>query len=269
MEDNGGELAECLVTRCEQLDSLLQERGEGICPLEAVHDQVGPVELHGVEGASAVDGCTESLGGMEAPGALEVARFPITSVVPVCVVSKCVYTSVVKCVLQRAHSVGARACVRATACVTETPCVDETPCVEKAPCVSGVVASMPGCVLPSTLCVTEAPCVDEAPCMEETPCASGRPCVSGTTCAREMARVSERPSVKEDSVCEVAVCEGDDGGHAGTRNRMSECHDMVCERRDTQVCVGRMETTTATDGQGPGNGRSCIGNRAGFAWRRV
>ena len=44
---------------------------------------------------------------------------------------------------------------------------------------------------------------------------------------------------ERDSVCEVAVCEGDDGGDgAGTRNHMSECHDMVCEHRDTQVCVG-------------------------------
>ena len=64
VEDNGGELAGCLETRCEQLDSLLQERGEGICPLEAIHDQVGPVELRGVEGASAANGCTESLGGI-------------------------------------------------------------------------------------------------------------------------------------------------------------------------------------------------------------
>ena len=52
--DHEGELAECLVTQCEQLDSLLQERGEGMCPLEADHDQVGPVlgtvpDLHGSE----------------------------------------------------------------------------------------------------------------------------------------------------------------------------------------------------------------------------
>ena len=85
MEDNGGELAGCLETRCRQLGSLLQERGEGVCPLEVVYDQVGPVEFRGVEGASAVDGCTESLGGMEAPGALEVTRFPGV-IVPVCVV---------------------------------------------------------------------------------------------------------------------------------------------------------------------------------------
>ena len=55
------------MTRYKQLDSLLQERGEGICPLEAIHDQVGPVELCELEGASAVDRCTPSLGGMEAP----------------------------------------------------------------------------------------------------------------------------------------------------------------------------------------------------------
>ena len=67
-------------------------------------------------------------------------------------------------------------------------------------------------------------------------------------------------------MCKVAVCEGDDGGHVRTRNRMSECHDMVCERRDTQVCVGGMETKTASDkGQGPSSGRSCFGDRAGFA----
>ena len=46
--------------------------------------------------------------------------------------------------------VGARACVRATACVTETPIMEETPCV------SGVVASVPKCVLPSTPCEEEA-----------------------------------------------------------------------------------------------------------------
>ena len=62
MEDDGGELAECLVTRCKQPDSLLQERGEGICPLEADHDQVGPVELCEVERMSEANGCTRSLG---------------------------------------------------------------------------------------------------------------------------------------------------------------------------------------------------------------
>ena len=60
--DNEGELGECPVTRCKQPDSLLQERGEGIFPLEADRDQVGPVELREVEGKSAANGCTRSLG---------------------------------------------------------------------------------------------------------------------------------------------------------------------------------------------------------------
>ena len=84
VRDNEGELGECPVTRCKQQDSLLMERGEGICPLEADHDQVGPVELCELEGASAVDGYTRSLGGMEAPGPLVVARIP-SVVVSVCV----------------------------------------------------------------------------------------------------------------------------------------------------------------------------------------
>ena len=74
---------------------------------------------------------------------------------------------------------------------------------------------------------------------------------------------------ERDSVCEVAVCKGDDGRHAGTRNRMSECHDM-CEHRDTQECVCEVATGTATvERQGPSSGRSCFGNRAGFARQRA
>ena len=98
---NGGELAECVETRCEQRDSLLMERGEGICPLEVVHDQVGPVELRGVEGMSEANGCTRSLGGMEAPEPLVVAQFPSV------IVPECVVKSVVK------RSVSVMACVSA------------------------------------------------------------------------------------------------------------------------------------------------------------
>ena len=93
VEDNGGELAERVGTRCRPLGSLLQERGEGVCPLEADRDQVGSVVSSKFAGASAVDGCTESLGGMEAPGALEVTRVPMVNV------PMCVFTSVLKCVL--------------------------------------------------------------------------------------------------------------------------------------------------------------------------
>ena len=102
VEDNGGGLAEHVETRCGQRDSLPRERRETLCPLEADHDQVSPVELCEVEGTSAVDVCTRSLGGLETPGALEVVRIPgvsvpvcvVTSAVPVCVVSTCVYTRV-------------------------------------------------------------------------------------------------------------------------------------------------------------------------------
>ena len=81
---------------------------------------------------------------MEAPGALEVTRFPGV-IVPVCVVKG----------------------------------VSATPCVEATPCVSGVVASVPGRVLPSTPCVSEGVCVTETPCVEETPSMKETPCVSG------------------------------------------------------------------------------------------
>ena len=168
--DDEGELRECLVTRCKQLDSLLQERRETLFSLEADHDQVGPVELCEVQEIIATNGYTRSLGGIEAPGTLVGMRFPSVSV-PVCV-----YTSVAKCVLQRTHSGSARAYVRATpcaketACVDEAPCVKETPCVEATPCVSGVVASVPKYVPSSTPCVTETPCVEEAPRVKEAVC---------------------------------------------------------------------------------------------------
>ena len=92
MEDNGGELAGCLETRCGQLGGLLRERGEVVCSLEAIHDQVGSVVPSEFEGASAADGCTRSLGGMEAPGTLVVTR------VPGVIVRVCVY----ECVKMRA-----------------------------------------------------------------------------------------------------------------------------------------------------------------------
>ena len=57
------------------------------------------------------------------------------------------------------------------------PCMDETP--SETPCASGVVTSVPECVLPGT------PCVKGAPQAEET------------TCAREAARVCEPPRVCE------------------------------------------------------------------------
>ena len=103
--DDEGE-RERVETRCGQRDSLLREQRETLCPLEADHDQVGSVVPSEVEGKSAANGCTRSLGGIETPGALEVARVPgviVPSViVPVCVVKG----------------------------VSATPCVSETPCME-------------------------------------------------------------------------------------------------------------------------------------------
>ena len=97
--------------------SSLGNEGREFAPLEAGHDQADSVVPREVEGRSAADGCTRSLGGMKTPGALVEARIPsvsvpvcvvesvsvpvcaVTSVVPVCVVSRCVFTSVAQCVL--------------------------------------------------------------------------------------------------------------------------------------------------------------------------
>ena len=87
VEDNGGELAERVGTRCGQRGSLLRDRRETVCSLEAEHDQLGSVVPSGVEGASAASGCMRSLGGMEAPGTLVVTRIP-SVIVPVCVCSR-------------------------------------------------------------------------------------------------------------------------------------------------------------------------------------
>ena len=52
MRDNGGELAERVGTRCEQLGVLPREQGEGVCPLEVGHDQGNSVVPHEVEEVS-------------------------------------------------------------------------------------------------------------------------------------------------------------------------------------------------------------------------
>ena len=212
--DNGGELAERVGTWCEQLVVLPREQGEGVCPLEAGHDQVDSVVPREVEGQSAADGCTRSLGGVKAPGALVEASVSVVpkvsvpvcvvesvsvpvcvvaSVVPVCVVSRCVYTSVLKRVLRRTHTGSGRVCAKAPSCASGTPCMDEPPCAtpcasappcetprtKETPCASGVVASVPACVLPGT------------------PCVKGAPQLGETMCAREAARVCEPPRVCE------------------------------------------------------------------------
>ena len=107
--------------------------------------------------------------------------------------------------------------------------VSETPCVEATPCVSGVVTSVPECVLPSTpwvkgaaqaeeaagaketARVCEAPCVSgttgvsERDCVNETPRVSAPACVSGMVYVSEARRGSERPCVRK-TACVRSLC---------------------------------------------------------------
>ena len=79
-----GESSPNVLGPSEQLGGLPRERREALCPLEAGHGQVDSVVPCEFEGMSAVDGCTRSLGGIETPEPLVVARVPSASV-PVCV----------------------------------------------------------------------------------------------------------------------------------------------------------------------------------------
>ena len=123
------------------------------------------------------------LGGMEAPGALEVTRFP-SVIVPVWVVKG----------------------------------------VSAPPCASGVVTSVPGCVLPST------------PCVSKTPRVSVPACVSGMVCVKETARVSERPSVRGTAcvrslyVREMTVGMREHAAASPGVNVMSWCLSVVTRR---------------------------------------
>ena len=87
----------------------------------------------------------------------------------------------------------------------ETPCAtpSETPRANETPCASGVVASVPACVLPGTPCVKGAPqeettCAQEAARVCEPPRVNETPRVSapaGVVCVSE-ARVSEQPCAR-------------------------------------------------------------------------
>ena len=68
VRDNEGELGECVVTRCEQQDSLLQERGKGICHLEADGDQVSSVAPCELGGGECCERVHVELGGYGDPG---------------------------------------------------------------------------------------------------------------------------------------------------------------------------------------------------------
>ena len=139
----------------------------------------------------------------------------------------------------------------ATPCVDESPCVDEPPSENESPCASGVVASVPACVLPGTPCEKGALQGEETTCAREAAhvCKPPRVCetprvsapASGVVCMSE-ARVSDRPSVVRVTACvrslytremSVAMCE-----HAAASPdvRLSvECSLGVVTRRC--VCV--------------------------------
>ena len=96
MRDNGVELVECIGTRCEHQDSLLQEQREMVGSLKVDYDQVGPVGPNEVERVSDANGYTRSLGGMEIPGPLGLTLIPDV-IVPECVVKCMSGTSVEMC----------------------------------------------------------------------------------------------------------------------------------------------------------------------------
>ena len=97
-----------------------------------------------------MDECTESLGGMEAPGTLVVTRFP-TVIVPVCVVKGVSAEGVLK----RAPSVREAPCVSNMVCVSETPCASGQPCVSEARCVRGTACVRSLCVREMTVSMRE------------------------------------------------------------------------------------------------------------------
>jgi len=96
--DNGVELVECFVTRCEHQDSLLQGQREMVGSLEVDCDQVGPVGPNEVERVSEANGPMQSLGGVEVSGSL--VRTPAPDVIaPDVIVLECVSsTSEMACV---------------------------------------------------------------------------------------------------------------------------------------------------------------------------
>ena len=61
-----------------------------------------------------------------------------------------------------------------------------TPCVEATPCVSGVVASVPGCLLPSTPCESEPTRVSVTACVSRRVYVSKRVCMRETACVRSL-----------------------------------------------------------------------------------
>ena len=116
---------------------------------------------------SAANGCTRSLGGMETPEPLVVARVPGV-IVPVGVVKGVRETPRV-----RTPCVSGAACAKKTARVCEQPCGSEARCVSETPRVSDP-AGVSGMAWGS-----EARCESERRCVRKTACVR-------SLCVREM-----------------------------------------------------------------------------------
>ena len=131
-------------------------------------------------------------------------------------------------------------------CMSETPSVSEAPSASETPCVSGVVASVPECVLPSTPCVKGAPQAEEAVFARETARVCEAPCVSGTTGASERVCVSETPRVSAAACVNGMVCVSE-ARCVSERlcMRRTACVRSLCVR---EMSVGMHEHAAASSG---------------------
>ena len=119
------------------------------------------------------------------------------------------------------------------------------PSAKETPCVSGVVMSVPACVLPGTLCVYEAR-VSERPCV-----------VRVTACVRSLYTREMSVAMREHAAASPGV---------SMNGNLVECSLGVVTRRS----VWREWRPTATmAGQMPGSGCSCNRDRPGSARQRT
>ena len=157
--------------------------------------------------------------------------------------SRCVFTSELKCVLRRTHAGSVRArerrCVRGATSVREAPCVSEPPDMSETPCASGVVASEPACVLPGTPCVKGAPQAEEAAGARDTArvcearCAKETPRVSAPACVGRMVSMSEARCVSGRPCDRVTTCVRS----LYTREMTVAMHDHAAASPDVRVSV--------------------------------
>ena len=134
----------------------------------------------GTHGVSLIHGVSLAHGGAFKLG----GAFAHTLLLPVCVRHSTHFHTLVYTHCDTTHTGSERRCVRGATSVSASPCatpgMDETPVASEPPCASGVVTSVPECVLPGT------PCVKGAPQAEETTCArdAARVCVNPHACVK-------------------------------------------------------------------------------------